>query len=81
MRRHGYNVRAVKKYAGSVSDGIQKLRSYNLVVTKRSVNLVKGLESWFWKVDKNGKIVPEPDGHEPDGLAATRYVVMGKNHW
>lgn len=76
MLRHGYNVRGVKKGPNSVIDGINKLRGYDLYLTPRSVNLKKGIESFFWKVDPNGKVIPEPDGHEPDGLAAVRYVAM-----
>jgi phage terminase large subunit len=75
MRKHGYNIVAVKKTL-LVLEGIGKLRSYNLIITKRSVNLKKGIESWFWKVDPNGKIIPEPDGHEPDSLAALRYAII-----
>lgn len=76
LRKYGYNVKAVKKVSGSVIAGINKLRGYDIFLTDRSVNIKKGIESWFWKVDQNGKIIPEPDGHEPDGLAALRYVVM-----
>lgn len=76
MMRHGYNVRGVKKGPNSVIDGISKLRGYDIYITERSVNIKKGAESFFWKVDKNGKIIPEPDGHEPDGWAALRYVNM-----
>ena len=76
LRKHRYNVRGVKKFSGSVIIGINKLRGYRIWITKRSINLKKGFESWFFKVDKNGKIVPEPDGHEPDGLAAARYIIM-----
>jgi hypothetical protein len=46
-----------------------------MFITTRSVNLKKGIENYFWKVDINGKVIPEPDGHEPDGLAALRYVI------
>ena len=76
IRKHGYNIKGVKKSPGSQILGINKLRGYDLYITERSVNLKNGIEKWFWKVDKNGKIIPEPDGHEPDGLAALRYVVM-----
>ena len=76
MIKHGYNVRGVKKGPNSVIDGINKLRGYDIYITERSVNLKKGAESFFWKVDNNGKIIPEPDGHEPDGWAALRYVIM-----
>jgi len=76
LKKHRYNVRGVVKNAGSVITGIGKVRGYDLYLTERSVNLKKGIESWFWKIDANGKIIPEPNGHEPDGLAALRYVVM-----
>lgn len=74
--RHGYNIIGVKKPVKSVIEGINKVRGYDLFITTRSINVKKGIESFFWKVDINGKIIPEPDGHEPDGLAALRYVIM-----
>ena len=76
LRKNGYNIIAVRKYKGSVIDGIKKLRGYNIHITPRSVNIKKAIETWFWKVDSNGKIIPEPDGHEPDTLAAARYAIM-----
>jgi len=76
LLKYRYNVRGVKKPVKSVIDGINKLRSYDIYLTKRSVNIKNGIEKFFWKVDINSKIIPEPDGHEPDGLAALRYVIM-----
>jgi len=73
--KHGYNAIGVHKPKGSVPDGIKKMKSYNIFVTKRSENTIKGFENWFWKQDHNGKIVAEPKGHEPDCLAAARYGV------
>lgn len=75
LRKHGYNIIAVKKNI-PVIDGIGKVNSYKLHITKRSINIKKGVEGWHRKVDHNGKIIPEPDGHEPDGLAAIRYGIM-----
>lgn len=76
LKKHSYNVKGVKKGPGSQIAGIKKARGYNLFLTRRSVNMKEGIEKWFFKVDRNGKIIPEPDGHEPDGLAALRYVIM-----
>lgn len=76
IRQHGYYIRGVKKGTGSVISGINKLRGYELFITRTSTNLKRGIEGWHFKVDANGKIIPEPDGHEPDGLAALRYVIM-----
>jgi len=76
IRKHGYNIRGVKKPSGSIVPSINKLRGYDIFLTKRSINMKNGIEKWFFKVDINGKIIPEPEGHEPDGLAALRYVIM-----
>jgi len=76
LKKYGHNVKGVNKTHGSQIDGINKVRGYNLYITRRSTTLKNGIESWFFKVDKNNKIIPEPDGHEPDGLAALRYVIM-----
>lgn len=81
MRRHGWNARGVKKPKGSKFGGITQLRGYSINVTKRSQNLIDGFQSWNWKVDANGKIITEPDGHEPDGLAAARYIILSKAVW
>lgn len=83
LRIRGFNIVGVKgkNVKGSQIEGIRDVRGYNLFITKRSLNVKKGLETWYFKVDSNGKIIPEPEGHEPDGLAALRYVVMMKHHW
>ena len=79
IKKHSYNIRGVKKPKGSQMQGVNKLRVYNLFLTRRSENVKDGIEKWFFKIDKNGLIIPEPDGHEPDGLAALRYVIMEHN--
>jgi phage terminase large subunit len=76
LRKYGYNIKGVKKGPGSQIEGIKKVKAYNLYLTRRSTTVKEGIEKWFFKVDPNGKIIPEPDGHEPDGLAALRYVIM-----
>jgi len=78
LNKYGYNVKGVSKPRNSIIEGIGKVRGYDLFLTKRSVNMKKGIESWFFKIDVNGKIVPEPEGHEPDGLAALRYAMSVK---
>ena len=77
LRKHGYHVVAVAKNQGAQRDYINKIRGYEIYLTERSINVKKDMESFFWKEDSNGKIIPEPQGHEPDTLAAMRYGVMG----
>ena len=79
--KHGYSVRGVKKPKGSIMTGVNRMRSYNIYVLPDSPNIVKGFNSWMRKIDKNGNIIPEPDGHEPDCLAAARYVMLAKAMW
>ena len=79
LRKYKYNIKGVKKHSGDQIQGINKIRGYNLYLTKRSINVKEGIEKWFRKVDRNGNIIPEPDGHEPDGLVALRYVMMTRH--
>lgn len=81
IRRHGFNIRGIGRPKGSKYAGIQLMRSWNIHVTPASLNLIKAFESWFWKIDHNAKIIPEPASHEPDLLAAARYVQLGKALW
>lgn len=81
LRKHKYNALGVKKGEGSVILGMKRLQGYNLKVTHRSPNVKSGMESWMRKIDHNGKIIPEPQGHEPDCLAAARYVMLAKEFW
>lgn len=81
MLKHGYTVRGVKKPKGSKMTGVNRMRSYNIFVLPDSPNIIKGMNSWMRKIDKNGNIIPEPDGHEPDCLAAARYVMLAKALW
>ena len=81
LKRRGYNVRGVKKKKGSIGIGIARLQSYDIKITQRSLNIKAGMEKWLRKEDQNGKITSEPVGHEPDTLAASRYVMLGKALW
>lgn len=81
LRKHGYNARGVKKKSNSQADGIKRLQSYNIKVTASSKNIINGMDSWLRKIDHNGEIVPEPQGHEPDTLVAPRYVMLAKALW
>ncbi len=76
LRKYGYNIIGVKKTAPHV--GIELVRGFVLHLTKRSVNVKKAIEGFYRKVDRDGKILTDFEGHEPDELAALRYSVMMK---
>lgn len=70
--RAGFNIHKADK---SVWDGIQKVKSYKIYITKRSVNVIKEIRSYKWKVDKNGKSLEEPVKFLDDAMDAMRYAV------
>ncbi len=82
LKLHGYNVRGVKKGPGSVILGMKRLGSYDIKVTKRSITTIKAFSNFLYDEDHNGKIIPQPPkAHEPDTIAAARYVAMAKVVW
>jgi phage terminase large subunit len=82
LAKHKYIVKAVKKPAGSVLDGMKKLRAYNIKITKQSVETIHSFSQFLYDEDSNGKIIPgAPKAHEPDVIASSRYVVMGRPWW
>lgn len=70
--RAGFNIHKADK---SVWDGIQKVKSYKIYITRRSTNVIKEIRSYKWKVDKNGKSLEEPVKFLDDAMDAMRYAV------
>lgn len=70
LYKAGYNVHKADK---SVIDGINLIKSRPLNVVKSSVNLLKEIQSYKWKTDKNGKVLDEPVKHMDDAMDAKRY--------
>jgi len=72
IERAGFNIHKADK---SVWDGIQKVKSFKIYITKRSSNVIKEMRSYKWKVDKNGKSLEEPVKFLDDAMDAMRYAV------
>jgi len=71
---------AVKKFPGSVLEGLRMMMNYRLCVTRRSVNVLRELRSYEYRVDRYGKIIPEPADNQSDHtIDAIRYVMLMKN--
>lgn len=71
--RAGYNAKPADK---DVTEGIRKVKSMPLYVTKRSVNLIKELKSYKWKIDKDGRVLDEPVKFNDHACDALRYGVF-----
>lgn len=59
LRRQGFNVKPAMKGQRSVEQGLRKIQSMSLFVVEDSVNLIKELRNYKYKVDRDGKPVPK----------------------
>lgn len=76
--RAGVNIHPVKKYAGSIDAGINKMLEYKIHITKRSTNVRKEFKNYTYRQDKEGKWINTPIdsfNHSIDGI---RYVIMSE---
>ncbi len=79
MQKHGYpKISAATKGAGSIEDGIEFLKTYDIIVHPRCVETIKELQTFSYKVDKlTGKVLPvllDKNNHVIDAL---RYACEG----
>lgn len=77
LKLYGVNVTGAVKGGGSVQQGIQFVQEKRISVTKRSVNLIKCYRNYLWKVDKDGKVLNEPEHEFSDPMDAVRYGFQG----
>lgn len=81
IRKAGFNIHPVKKQKFSVLMGINFLKRHRIFLDKESLELIKEIRGYKWKVDKNDKIIDEPvdlNNHYCDSLRyAVRNVSIG----
>lgn len=78
LRRAGYNAKPAAK---EVLEGIRKVKSLPLYITRDSVNLIKEIRSYKWKTkEENGisRAIDEPVKFNDHGLDAGRYGTYTK---
>lgn len=75
IRSYQINIQPTLKGKDSVKQGIQVVQDQQISVTKRSVNVIKAYRNYLWLVDKNGKILNEPDHMWSDSMDAVRYAM------
>lgn len=74
----GVKIYPVEKGAGSIIAGIQKLKEFEIYVTKRSYNLQRELRNYIWAKDKDGRYINEPEDHDNHCIDAARYFAWGE---
>jgi phage terminase large subunit len=75
IKRMGLNALPAEK---SVYDGIQKVKSFPLFITRDSVNMIKEIKSYKFKLDKEGRATDEPVKFMDHAMDALRYAVYTK---
>jgi len=82
IKSYGVNIIGAKKGQGSVYQGIQFVQDLRIFITSRSVKTIKAYRNYLFAVDKDGKILNEPDdtNHEwSNSMDAIRYGFNGTN--
>lgn len=74
INRAGYA--AVEGHKG-VKEGIDLCQRQTLFIPQSSVNLIKEIQSYQWKADKDGNVLPEPIKFNDHALDAMRYAIYG----
>jgi phage terminase large subunit len=74
----GVIIYPVRKGQGSILAGISKMQTYEIFVTRRSVNLQDEFRKYVWAKDKDGHYINYPEDHDNHGVDASRYYILGK---
>lgn len=79
MRKHGFpQIRSAIKGAGSVEDGIEFLKGYDVVIHPRCTHSITEWKLYSYKVDKKtGKVTTELEDKDNHTIDADRYALEG----
>lgn len=76
MKRQGFRITAAIKGQGSIEDGIEFLRSFDIVVHPRCTKVIEELTLYAYKVDEHtGEILPVLDDKNNHTIDALRYAL------
>jgi phage terminase large subunit len=76
MRRHGYpHIQPARKGPGSIEDGIEFLKSFDIIVHPDCKHAIDELTSYSYKVDKlTGEVLPVLDDKKNHVIDSIRYA-------
>lgn len=72
---YGITILGADKGQDSVRIGIQNVQSQRISVTKRSVNIINEYRNFLWKVDRNGKVINDPEHQYKHSMDAISYAL------
>lgn len=79
IAQYGITIIGSKKGKGTVSQGIDSVRSKKIFVTKRSLNIIKEYRNYIYLKDDAGKITNEPRDLFNHAMDAIRYAISFLN--
>lgn len=78
MKRRGFHIDGAKKWQGSIEDGIEFLKSFDIVVHPRCRHIIDEFNHYSYKVDKQtGDVLPIIVDAWNHGIDAVRYSLDG----
>lgn len=77
IQQYGFNIVAAQKGAGSVKEGIDRMKKYNLYFI--GPEIWKERNRYVWKQDNNGNSLNEPVDIWNHAMDAARYLVTWKD--
>jgi phage terminase large subunit len=78
MQARGFDIHAAIKGSGSVEDGIEFLKNYDIVVHPRCEHLINEMILYSWAIDrKTGAILPKLADAHNHVIDALRYALEG----
>lgn len=79
IKLFGVNILPATKGQGSILQGIQKVQSQRISVTKTSVNIWKEYRNYLWMRDKDNRIINKPEPLFDHTMDAIRYAIESLN--
>jgi phage terminase large subunit len=73
IKREGFNVKPAEK---DVHDGIDHVKRYKLHIHRDAINVIKEIQSYKWKEDKDGNIIDDPVKFNDHAMDAIRYAIF-----
>ena len=76
IRTYGVNIMGCEKGRDSVNSGIQYVQDQKILVTNRSLNILKEYRNYMWMTNKqDGRIINKPDHTFSHTMDAIRYAL------
>lgn len=78
LKQYGHWIKATQKGPDSIVYGISILQEYEILITKRSINVKDEFMRYCWKTDNDGNSLNKPIDAFNHAIDAIRYVAMMK---